>query len=54
MAAAVRLPRIENLDAKAVEILHIPREDDKAVLKSRHAIMPSMVLAGAPQLAGCV
>jgi len=31
----LRFPGIEDLDAKAGEILHIPRDDDEAVLKGR-------------------
>jgi hypothetical protein len=34
-AGALRLPGIEDLDAKTGEILHVPRDDDKVVFKSR-------------------
>src|ERR1022692_608239 len=31
----LRLPGIQDLDAQAVEVLHVPRDDDKVVFKSR-------------------
>src|ERR1022692_4685641 len=34
-AGALRLPGIEDLEAKTGEILHVPRDDDKVVFKSR-------------------